>query len=98
MSDDKTQDATRGLSEAPGGPEGVQPSNGGLEERLKLVAPRITCVIECSQVYTDVDIIGYRTVILGPFTKREAEAVAATLTCRHRVLTIDTQPPDWTTA
>lgn len=95
---DNTQDATRGLSEAPQGPHGLGPSNESTKDRLRLVEPRSTYVIECSRIVSTDDLIGYRNTVIGPFTKREADAVAATIKCKHRVLAIDTQPPDWATS
>lgn len=33
--------------------------------------------------------------ILGPFTKAEADRVAATLDCEHWIKQIRTDPPEW---
>jgi len=93
-----SQDDTRGLSDALQATQSDEPSNGSLKDRLRLVEPRSTYVIECSRIVSTDELIGYRNTILGPFTKREADAVAATIKCRHRVLAIDTQPPDWATS
>ena len=98
MSDDYNQRALKGLSDALQDTLSTEPSNGSIKDRLRLVEPRSTYVIECSRIVSTDELIGYRNTILGPFTKREADAVAATITCKHRVLAIDTQPPDWATS
>ena len=69
-----------------------------VSQRLARVAPRITYVILCwehphNEAYYPGD--EKPDAILGPFTEREARAMADTLTCECEVTMVSTSPPFW---